>query len=134
MTFLLDDDVDHCPIPAELDKSYSLEFPGNTKLVFKGKTLSYPSAGHTEQAKEYAIDLELFGEVVGDKAKTSLTGKSLVVTVPKKGEKDLHFQDVSKGPVRLTQRGDVFRATRAQAGVLAETEQGQGKVGFRKDW
>ena len=72
---------------AELDKDYTLEFPEDgSKLVFKGKSQQYPSAGHTEQAKEYSLDIELFDKVLGDKVKSSLTGKSLVLSIPKKGE------------------------------------------------
>lgn len=71
---------------AELDDSYTLEFPEEgSKLVFKGKSKAYPSAGHTEQPKEYAIDLELFDKVNADSVKKSLTGKSLNIVVQKKG-------------------------------------------------
>lgn len=74
-------------IAAELDKdSYSLSFPDDgSRLVFKGKTKKYASAGHTEEVREYNVDIELFDKVLGDKVKSSLTGKSLFFTVPKKG-------------------------------------------------
>lgn len=85
-----------CPQPistvhahtAELDPTtYSLEFPDDgARLVFKGKTKTYESAGHTEQARDYALDLELYGKVAADKAQTSLTGKSLYISVPKQGQ------------------------------------------------
>ena len=78
--------------PAEIDQSYSLHFPEDARLVFKGKTHSYPSAGHTEQAKEYSLDIELFDAVLGDKARKTLTGKSLIVTVPKKGTEQIFGQ------------------------------------------
>jgi hypothetical protein len=71
---------------AELEKDYTLEFPDDgARLVFKGKSKSYPSAGHTEQPKEYSLDLELFDKVVADKVKSSLSGKNLSLVIPKKG-------------------------------------------------
>lgn len=73
-------------LPAELEQGYTLEFPNDERLIFKGKSATYPSAGHTEQSKEYALDLELFDKVNGAGVRKSLTGKSLFITVPKKGE------------------------------------------------
>jgi len=86
----------------ELDDSYTLEFPEEgSKLVFKGKSKAYPSAGHTEQPKEYAIDLELFDKVNTDSVKKSLTGKSLNIVVQKKELKIEYWPRLTKDKKKL---------------------------------
>jgi hypothetical protein len=102
-------------ITADLDaSSYSLTFPDDgSRLVFKGKTAS---------GQEYAADLELFEPVLGDKAKISLTGKSLFIRVPKKG-----MLELSHYPFRLAlflTSLFVF-AHRTQGRVLATPTKGQ---------
>lgn len=94
----------HCflTLAAELDDKYSLEFPDDgKKLVFKGKTRSYESAGHTEKAREYALELELFDAVIPDQVKTRLTGKSLFFTVPKKELKTEYWPRLTKNKAKL---------------------------------
>jgi len=85
----------------ELEDGYTLEFPNDERLVFKGKSATYPSAGHTEEAKEYALDLELFDKVNGEGVKKSLTGKSLFITVPKKELKIEYWPRLTKDKAKL---------------------------------
>ncbi|KAL7009207.1 p23 chaperone protein wos2 [Cystobasidiomycetes sp. EMM_F5] len=86
----------------ELDNGYTLEFPDEGKrLVFKGKTRSYESAGHTEKTKNYELDLELFDAVLGDKIRKSLTGKSLLLSLPKKELKTEYWPRLTKNKTKL---------------------------------
>jgi len=85
----------------ELEQGYTVEFPNDEKLVFKGKSKSYLSAGHTEEAKEYTLDLELFDKVNGAEAKTSLTGKSLFICLPKKELKLEYWPRLTKDKKKL---------------------------------
>ncbi|GAA5855954.1 hypothetical protein JCM8547_000428 [Rhodosporidiobolus lusitaniae] len=82
----------------ELDPSYTLDVDG-TKLSFSGKTAALDSKTAHVDGKEYAFELELFGEV--EEVKRNLSGKSLKVVLQKKDLKEEYWPRLTKEKQRL---------------------------------
>lgn len=79
----------------ELDPSYTLSVDGN-KLKFEGKSREVASKGTatTLDAKDYALDLELFDEV--EEARRGLTGKGVQVVLKKKKAQEEYWPRLLK--------------------------------------
>ncbi|BGP23299.1 wos2 protein [Rhodotorula toruloides] len=79
----------------ELDPSYTFSVDGN-KLKFEGRSREVASKGTatTLDAKDYALDLELFDEV--EEARRGLTGKGVQVVLKKKKAQEEYWPRLLK--------------------------------------